>query len=89
MQPIDKLVHKIRSIVQITELALKGERVQARNPLAADVRSFLIRQLWWADRVLALMRDGQDFTEAFDRMERNVQAARVAIGLLRDGDNRS
>ena len=67
----------------MSKKALDTPRVQARNPLATITRDCLIRQLWHGDRVLALLRDGQDYSAEFDQMELTGRAAVKALALLR------
>ena len=56
----------------------------ARNPLAAIARACLIRQIWWGDRVLAALRDGEDCREASAQLDTNARAAQRAMLLLRE-----
>ena len=79
----EQLLHSVERAVKDVEEALDTPRVQARNPLATITRDCLIRQLWHGDRVLALLRDGQDYSAEFDQMELTGRAAAKALALLR------
>lgn len=80
---IHNIIENTRVAIRCTELALTLPHVQARNPLAAHARACLIRQIWWGDRVLAALRDGEDHREALDQLEINAVATRKAMLLLR------
>ena len=71
-------------MIRSAELALALPHIQARNPLAAIARACLIRQIWWGDRVLAALRDGEDYREASAQLDTNARAACRAMLLLRE-----
>jgi hypothetical protein len=80
---IPDVIENTRVMVRSAELALTLPHVQVRSPLATNARACLIRQVWWGDRVVALARDGENYSEAFGNLEINVRAARRAMLLLR------
>jgi hypothetical protein len=74
-----------RLAVQIAQLVLKRPDVQARNDLAKQARTYLVRQLYYGDRVLALVRDGRDCAREFDLLLFNKKAAGRAVQDLKNG----
>ena len=83
---VEQLIHNVDRVVKDVEKALDSPRVQSRNPLATITRDWLIRQLWHGDRVLALLRDGQDYSAEFDELELAGRAAAKGLALLRNGN---
>ena len=69
----------VMETVRETEESLALPMVQERTPIASVVRDTLIRQLWLADRVAALIRDGGDY--AAEREELQVVGRQAASGL--------
>ena len=65
---VKELRHLVKGAIRDSETALEIPHVQSRTPLATLTRDCLIRQLWHGDRVLALLRDGQDYFDEFDLM---------------------
>ena len=78
----EQLLHSVERAVKEVEEALDTPRVQARNPLATITRDCLIRQLWHGDRVLALLRDGQDHLYELRLMLSAGCAAAEGLALL-------
>ncbi len=77
------LALEVASVVKRAERCLKSKTVQARNPMAAQARKLLVRQLWAGDRVLAYMRDGGDWGDVFETMTNADYAARRILKTLR------
>jgi hypothetical protein len=78
------IIENTSIMIRSAELALTLPHIQSRNPLAANARACLIRQIWSGDRVLAALRDGEDCREASTQLEQNVRAAQRAMLLLRE-----
>jgi hypothetical protein len=83
---MENLVEELRRVVEKSvrdsEVALDAPQVQARTPLATITRGCLIRQLWHGDRVLALLRDGQDHLYELRLMLSAGCAAAEGLALL-------
>jgi exoribonuclease II len=82
---VAQLMNCVDGVVKNAEKALTAPEVQARTPLATITRDCLIRQLWHGDRVLALLRDGQDYAADFHNMELAGRAAAKGLALLLNG----
>ena len=81
----EHLVTQVTATVRRAASALKRPDVQARNNLAKQARTYFIRQLYHGDRVLALLRDGEDHTEEFDLLLFNSKAATRAVSDMNRG----
>ena len=69
----ERVSKKVSCVVRGAELLLK------KNRKKGPIRTYLIRQLWHGDRVLAALRDGEDYSIDFARMEMNALAAHKAL----------
>ena len=61
--------------VRNTEVLLHQPLIQARNPLAEEVRTLLIRGLFYGDRSVTALLDGIDYRFYFSNMTANLDTA--------------
>jgi hypothetical protein len=72
---MNEIVEHVEKLVSNTELFLIQPHIQARNLLAKEVRDYLIRGLFNADRVKACIRDSNSYRAYFDCMTANLDTA--------------
>ncbi len=74
---------KIRTRVRAAEKLLATPIVQARTPAADKARACLIRQLHYAEQILAALREGEDYRVLYGALEVNAVARERALKELR------
>ena len=72
---LEVILKLTRKSMRNTETLLRLPQVQARHPLAKEVRGYLIRSLFYADRVIAAIRDENSHRSYFDDMMANSDTA--------------
>lgn len=78
-----KTARLTRLQVHCAQMLLTFPKTQSRTPEATFLRACLIRQIWWGDRVLALIRDGKGHSAATEQLEANCAEASKAMKILR------
>ena len=73
---------QIASRIASATRLLDRHDVQARTDLARTARTYLIRKLYYGERVLLLMRDGRDWSKELDLLLFNSKAAARAVSDL-------
>jgi len=75
---IERVAKQVACVIRGAEFQLK------RNHQKGPIRTYLIRQLWHGENVLAAIEHGEDYSQDFARMELNALAAHKAMKARRN-----
>lgn len=79
------LSEQVCAQVCVAESLLEQHPNQGRDSQAAIVRMYLIRSIFYGDRVLAAIRDGLDYSVYMDRLEQSEAWSHDALVFLKKG----
>jgi len=87
MKELQEIRANTQMLARGAQCLLDKPQVQARTPLAKEVRKYLICGLHHADRVVACIREGEDYRYHFDLMNDNLDTAHRRVRDLRHYEN--
>ena len=82
IEELEVILKLTRKSMRNTETLLRLPQVQSRRPLAKEVRGYLIRGLFYGDRVITTILDGNSHREYFDQMCANIDTANRRLAGL-------
>jgi hypothetical protein len=82
-----QLMNQVVSLIHGTETLLAEPQIQSRIVVAVVARDCLIRQLFWAEQMLAALRDTADYDGAKDQLDIANVASEKALNLLHEFHN--
>ncbi len=82
-----QLMNQVVSLIHGTETLLAEPQIQSRITVAVVARDCLIRQLFWAEQMLAILRDEGNYYDARDQLDIANRASEKALNILHDFHN--